>query len=96
MQEAQEMWVQSLGWADAWRGSGDPLQDSCPENAADRGSRQVTQPMGPRRVRHDWAHKTSQDFPGGSVVKNPPADAGDTGSIPGVGRSPGEGNGNPL
>ena len=35
-------------------------------------------------------------FPGGSVVKNPPANAGDTGSIPGLGRSPGEGNGNPL
>ena len=35
-------------------------------------------------------------FPGGSVVKNPPANAGDTGSIPGLGRSPGGGNGNPL
>ena len=34
--------------------------------------------------------------PGGSVVKNPPANAGDTGSIPGSGRFPGEGNGNPL
>ena len=35
-------------------------------------------------------------FPGGSVVKNPPADAGDVGLIAGSGRSPGEGNGNPL
>ena len=35
-------------------------------------------------------------FPGGSVVKNLPANAGDAGSIPGSGRSPGEGNGNPL
>ena len=37
--------------------------------------------------------------PGGTVVKNPPANAGDTrdvGSIPGSGRSPREGNGNPL
>ena len=34
--------------------------------------------------------------PGASVVKNPPANAGDTGLIPGLGRSPGEGNGNPL
>ena len=33
---------------------------------------------------------------GGSAVKNPPTNAGDTGSIPGSGRSPGEGNGNPL
>ena len=35
-------------------------------------------------------------FPGGSVVKNPPANAGDMGSISGLGISPGEGNGNPL
>ena len=30
------------------------------------------------------------------MVKNPPADAGDVGSIPGSGRGSGEGNGNPL
>ena len=35
-------------------------------------------------------------IPGGTVVKNPPANAGDPGSIPGSGRSSGEGNGNPL
>ena len=35
-------------------------------------------------------------FPGGSVGKNPPANAGDMGSIPGLWRLPGEGNGNPL
>ena len=35
-------------------------------------------------------------FPGGSTVKNPPANAGDMGSIPGSGRSPGGGNDNPL
>ena len=34
--------------------------------------------------------------PGDSVVKNPPANAGDTGSIPEWGRSPGGGHGNPL
>ena len=33
-------------------------------------------------------------FPGGSVVKNPLANAGDVGLIPGLGRSPGEGHGN--
>ena len=40
-----------------------------------------------------------RDFPGGSVVKNPPANAGDvkdTGSIAGSGRYPGIGRGNPL
>ena len=35
-------------------------------------------------------------FPGGSVVKNLPANAGDVGSTFGLGRSLGEGNGNPL
>ena len=35
-------------------------------------------------------------FPDGTMVKNPTANAGDVGSIPGLGRSPGEGNGNPL
>ena len=36
------------------------------------------------------------DFPGGSAVKNLPANEEDTGSIPGLRRSPGEGNDNPL
>ena len=37
------------------------------------------------------------DFPGGSDGKAPVYNAGDPGSIPGLqGRSPGEGNGNPL
>ena len=39
------------------------------------------------------------DFPGDSVEKNPPAsagDAGDVGLIPGLGRCPRVGNGNPL
>ena len=35
-------------------------------------------------------------FPGGSEVKASTCNAGDLGSIPGSGRSPGEGNGNPL
>ena len=38
-------------------------------------------------------------FPGASVIKNPPANTGDTGeagSISGLGRCPGGGNGNPL
>ena len=35
-------------------------------------------------------------FPGGSEVKASACNAGDLGFIPGLGRSPGEGNGNPL
>ena len=59
------------------------------------------------RLYNPWGHKESDTterlslslFPGGSVVKSPPAnarDTGDLGSIPGWGRSPGRGNGNPL
>ena len=36
------------------------------------------------------------DFPGGSDSKASVYNAGDPGSIPGLGRSPGEGNGNPV
>ena len=39
---------------------------------------------------------SNEGFLGGSVVKNPSANAGDAGLIPGSERSPGEGNGNPL
>ena len=38
-----------------------------------------------------WSYRV---FPGGSVVKNPPANAGDPGLTPRLRRSPGDGNGN--
>ena len=41
-------------------------------------------------------YHTRMGFPDGSVVKNPPANAGDAGSISGSGRSPGESNVSPL
>ena len=44
-----------------------------------------------------FQHFVFWDFPSTTVVKNPPAkaeDAKDMGLIPGLGRSPGEGNGN--
>ena len=40
--------------------------------------------------------RASLGFPGGTVVKSLPANAGDAGLIPESGRSLGEGNGNPL
>ena len=49
----------------------------------------------PGSIRRPSAHT---DFLGGSAVKNPPANAGDSGdlgSIPGLGRSSGKGKGNP-
>ena len=55
--------------------------------------------MGSQRVEPDLVSEQQQTpkvFLGDSVVRNPPARAGDAGSIPGSGRSPGEGNGNPL
>ena len=47
----------------------------------------------------NWNPKPLVEFPGGSVIKNLPAKAGDTGEaglIPGSGRFPGGGNSNPL
>ena len=41
-------------------------------------------------------YRALEGFPGGSVVKNRPANTGELGLIPGSGRSPAEGNGNPL
>ena len=43
-----------------------------------------------------WRIKLSLGFPGGSEVKVSACNAGNLGSIPGSGRSPGEGNGKPL
>ena len=46
-----------------------------------------------------YEHNQRMGFPHGSVVKNLPAkagDAGDRGLNPGLGRSPGKGNGKPL
>ena len=41
-----------------------------------------------------WLEKRGEGFPGGSVVKNLPANKGDVSSTPGLGRSLGGGNGN--
>ena len=43
-----------------------------------------------------WLLLSISCFPGGTIVKNLPLNAGEAGSIPGFGRSPGVGNGNPL
>ena len=48
------------------------------------------------RTRFVNHYQLKGDFPGGSVVKNPPANARDVGLIPGSGRSLGKGNGDPL
>ena len=55
--------------------------------------------MESQRVRDNLVTKNNRASQVALVVKNPPANAGDSrdiGSIPGLGRFPGEGNGNPL
>ena len=49
-----------------------------------------------RRGRLGQLRGPAMGFHGGSMVKNPPVNAGDLGLIPGLRRCPGEGNGNPL
>ena len=48
------------------------------------------------KAQRSYYQEISKGFPGGSVVRNLPANAGDTSSILGWGRSLEEGNGNPL
>ena len=50
----------------------------------------------PQKTKDRTTIWSSKGFPGGSAVKNPPGNAGDMGSNTGSGRSPREGNGNPL
>ena len=54
------------------------------------------QPVDLRRTQNLVHTRVILGFPGGSVGKDLPAKAGDAGLIPGLGRSPGGGNGNPL
>ena len=56
--------------------------------------------MGSSRIGAGGCFSSGKDalrgFPGGAVVKNLPANAGDKGLTPRLGRAPKEGNGNPL
>ena len=69
-------------------GSGNPLQYACVENPMDKGAWQATVHV-VTRIRHDLV----TIFPGGLDGKASAYNAGDLGSVPGLGRSPGEGNG---
>ena len=78
-------------------GNGIPLQYSCLENPMDGGPWCRLLSIGSQRVEHDLATSLSLwGFPGGAEVKVSAYNVGDLGSIPGSGRSPGEGNDNPL
>ena len=62
-------------------GNGNPLQCSCLENPRDRGAWWATVygvVQSPTRLKR-LSSSSSRDFPGGTVDRNPPANAGDTG-----------------
>ena len=65
-------------------------ENVCNRNAMDRSPEQLPSPFFKKEL------LDTMGFPGGSEGKASAYNAGDPGSIPGSGRSPGEGNGNPL
>ena len=67
-----------------------PYCDFCLTFKCKRKSKMIIPALMEIQARHQWtvwSKSYKQGFPGGSVVKKPPANAGDTGSIPGLGRS---------
>ena len=60
------------------------------------GRAKIPWPIGTCHLSGVWYYISSMSFPGCPVSKESACNAWDTGSIPGLGRSPGEGNGYPL
>ena len=91
-------------------GNGNPPQYSCLRNPMDKGAWQATPHCVAKTHTHTHTHTHTRYFqigslllflrhwvfPGGSDCKESSWSAGDSDSIPGWGRSPGEGNDNPL
>ena len=83
-------------------GNGYPRKYSCLENSLDRGAWRATvygvatSQTQPKRPTLHLECPFSLGFPGSSVSKESSCSAGDQGLIPGSGRFPGEGTGNPL
>ena len=87
----RETWVRSLGWEDSpGGGKGYPLQYSGLENSMDS----IVYGVAKSQIRLSNFHVL--DFSGGSDGKESACNVGDWSLIPGSGRSPGEGDGNPL
>ena len=90
--EMWETWVGSLGWEDL-------LEKGKATHSSIMAWRipWTVQSMGSQRVRHDSVPFTSLHFtPWRFSGKESACNAGDLGSIPGLGRSPGDRNGNPI
>ena len=90
-------WVRKI----PWRGAPQPTPAFLPGESSGQRSLAGYSPWGPKEL--DAIERLSLThscifwcLPGGSMVRNLPANARDVGLIPGLGRSPGEGNGNPL
>ena len=64
-----------------------PLKVRYPENVIITKWKQKKYPNDGERKKKNFNSNKYRDFPGGAVVKNRPANAGDTGSSPGPGRS---------
>ena len=80
-----------------WRRKCNPLQYSCLENPRDGGAWWAAVcEVAQSRTWLKRLSSRSSILPTSSAVKNLPANAGDAGSVPESGRSPGGGNGNPL
>ena len=82
-------------------GNGNPLQCTCLENPRNGGAwwaaiYGVAQSRTRLKRLSSSSRRALAGFPGGSVVKNPPTNTRDASSTPGLGKAPGEGNGNPF
>ena len=79
-------------------GNGSPLQYSCLENPMEEGAWWATvHGVAKSRTRlSNFSYAVSWGFPGGSDSKESACNVEDLSSIPGLRRSPGVGNGNPL
>ena len=87
MQETQETWIRHLDWDDILEEeNGNALQFFCLKNPADRRAGRL-QSKGWQRVRYDWLSTHQAQWQ---------KICGDQGSIPDLGRSLGEGNGQPT
>ena len=92
-----DLWVRKTPWRRTWQltpvflpGASDGQRSLVCYSPQSCKGLDRTEGLTVTNISHEWA------FFHGSAVKNLHASAGDMGSIPGSGRSPGRGNGNPL